>query len=231
MLTLDLSGGDSLVTATLTDGAGRRMGEKTIFFVINGAGGSYAAAEITDYVGEASLPGAPLPPGDYTVTAYFSGVVPLPSATLVLTDERYEPSMTTGSLTITENAAPNCDAAYAVPGYLWPPDKEFHAISVMGITDPDGDPVTMTITGIRQDEPVGRGALSPDGQGVGTAIAQVRSERSGKGDGRVYHIYFTATDTAGASCSGEVRVGVTHDQGVSLDAIDGGPIYDSTIPD
>ena len=64
---------------------------------------------------QASLPGAPLPPGDYTVTAYFSGVVPLPSATLALTDERYEPSTASGSLTIAENAAPNCEAAYAVP--------------------------------------------------------------------------------------------------------------------
>ena len=77
----------------------------------------------------------------------------------------------------------------------------------------------------------GEDALSPDGQGVGTRGTQVRSERSGKGDGRVYHIYFTATDAAGAACSGEVRVGVAHDQGGSLDAIDGGPIYDSTIPD
>ncbi len=230
-LTLDLSAGNPPVTATLTDGTGRRMGEKTVFFVITGAGGSYAAAEITDYAGRAFLTSAPLPPGDYTVTAYFSGVVPLPSATLMLTDERYEPSTASASFTIAANAGPLCDAAYAVPGYLWSPDKQLHAITVMGITYPDGDPVTITITGIRQDEPVGRGKLSPDGQGVGTSMAEVRSERNGKGDGRVYHIYFAATDTAGAACNGEVRVGVTHDQGGSLDAIDGGPIYDSTIPD
>ena len=78
---------------------------------------------------------------------------------------------------------------------------------------------------------MGSGKFSPDGRGLGTATAEVRSERNGKADGRVYHIFFTATDPAGAACSGEVRVGVTHDQGGSLDLIDGGPIYNSTIPD
>ncbi|HEY4689429.1 MAG TPA: CSLREA domain-containing protein [Anaerolineae bacterium] len=52
--------------------------------------------------------------------------------------------------------------------------------------------------------------------------------KDGHGNGRVYHIFFTATDGRGGSCSGEVKVGVVHDQGGSLDAIDGGPLYDST---
>ena len=195
VLTLDLSAGDPLVTATLTDGTGRRMGEKTIFFVITGAGGSYAATEITDYAGTASLPGAPLAAGRLHRDRVLQRRGPVAfghpgvdGRTLRTFDGERVASR------FVANGAPSCDAAYAVPGYLWPPDKQFHAITVMGVTDPDGDPVTITITGIRQDEPVGRGNLSPDGQGVGTSTAEVRSERSGKGDGRVYHIYFTATD-------------------------------------
>jgi hypothetical protein len=68
---------------------------------------------------------------------------------------------------------------------------------------------------------------------VDTPTAEVRAERSGTkkvpGDGRVYHISFTASDDSGATCSGTVLVGVPHDQR-GTDPVDGGPLYDSTIP-
>jgi hypothetical protein len=70
---------------------------------------------------------------------------------------------------------------------------------------------------------------SPDGQGIGTSQAEVRAERNQSGDGRVYHIYFTAVDPSGGTCSGEVLVDVPPDQGGVIDPIDGGPLYDSTI--
>ena len=54
------------------------------------------------------------------------------------------------------------------------------------------------------------------------------AERDGKGDGRVYHLEFTATDGT-TPCSGHVRIGIVdHDQSEDLDAMDGGPLYDST---
>ena len=106
----------------------------------------------------------------------------------------------------------------------------------MGVTDPDGDPVTITIDSIFQDEEVdtiGDGSFAPDGQGVGTDSAEVRAERVGTkkvpGNGRVYHIYFTADDGMGGACSGEVLVGVPHDQGKGLIPVDEGPLYDSTL--
>ncbi len=76
------------------------------------------------------------------------------------------------------------------------------------------------------------GNTAIDGAGVGTSRASVRAERTGDrkhpGNGRVYHIRFTASDGT-ASCSGDVTVGVPHDQGHGP-AIDDGPIYDSTVP-
>ena len=94
--------------------------------------------------------------------------------------------------------------------------------------DPDGDPLSITIDSIFQDERVrGPGNHHPDGQGVGTSTAEVRAERDGRGDGRVYHISFTADDGLGGICMGEVLVGVPHDRNSS--PIDGGPLYDSTI--
>ena len=103
----------------------------------------------------------------------------------------------------------------------------------MGVTDPDGDPITITITGITQDEDidlndVGDGTTSPDGKGVGTDTASVRSERQGIGNGRVYEISFTAVDDKGGACSGAVQVCVPHDQRPRPECIDDGQNYDST---
>lgn len=105
--------------------------------------------------------------------------------------------------------------------------------TLTGITDPNGDTVTVNVTKITQDEPVnglGDGDTSPDGFGVGTAQAQVRAERSGTGNGRVCAITVNASDGKGGSCSATVNVGVPHDQGKGSVPIDDGQIYDSTVP-
>jgi hypothetical protein len=57
----------------------------------------------------------------------------------------------------------------------------------------------------------------------------VRAERAGGGNGRVYHIFFTASDGNGGSCSGIVNVGVPHDLGRGRVPVDGGALYDSTL--
>lgn len=57
----------------------------------------------------------------------------------------------------------------------------------------------------------------------------MRSERSGKGNGRVYQINFTAEDGQGGSCTGIVQVGVPHDKGKEAVLIDDGQLYDSTL--
>jgi hypothetical protein len=129
------------------------------------------------------------------------------------------------------NEPPVCAQAYASVAILWPPNHQFVPVDVMGVTDPDDDPVSITIDSIWQDEPVdtfGDGRFTPDGMGVGTATVSVRAERSSTADGRVYHMSFTAADGQGGSCSGEVQVSVPHDQNRS--AVDGGALYDSTLP-
>jgi hypothetical protein len=137
--------------------------------------------------------------------------------------------------TFTPNQPPVCTEAYANPALLWPANHKFVPISILGVTDPDGDAVTFTIDSIYQDEPVdtyGDGSFTPDGMGVGETMAYVRAERAGTkkvpGDGRVYHIGFTAEDGNGGSCTGEVLVGVPHDQGGRAAPVDGGALYDST---
>jgi hypothetical protein len=143
-----------------------------------------------------------------------------------------EGGATLGSTVVTVNPPPpDCSHAVASPNLLWPPNHKFVPITISGIVNPAPGALTITVTSIFQDEPVqspGSGNTSPDATGVGTSTASVRSERDGGGDGRVYHINFTATG-AGGSCTGSVTVGVPHDQGHG-GPVDQGPLYNSTLP-
>lgn len=97
-----------------------------------------------------------------------------------------------------------------------------------GVDDPDGDPVTLAITSVQQDEGVvaaSSGHVCPDAEIDGT-VARLRAERSGGSDGRVYVLGFTAVDGAGASCTGQVRVCVPHDEQGSC--VEGPVLVDST---
>jgi len=222
----------------------RRLGLKTVFFVVEGSNGAASKAVITDYAGRARLGSLALPAGAYTVTAYFGGEnIPLKTNGTVTNvtqiDERYIPSSASGTLTLTPaNNDPVCTNANALtdpPMYLddlaiaWPPNSQLVPVSVVGVTDPDGDPVTITFTGIFQDERVGRGPASPDGFILGTNSAQVRAERDQNDNGRIYHLHFTASDGSGGACSAQVLVGVPPDQGGMVTPIDDGELYDSTI--
>ncbi len=113
------------------------------------------------------------------------------------------------------NDAPVCDDAAPSVDTLWPADHRMVDVSIMGVTDVENDPITIVITGITQNEPdngTGDGDTSPDSSGVGSDTAQVRAERAGGGNGRVYEISFTADDGNGGSCDGSVMVLVPHDQ-------------------
>ncbi len=126
-------------------------------------------------------------------------------------------------------SGPDCNGAAASLGVIWPPDRQMVAETIVGVTDPDGLPISITITGIQQDQPVrgGDDNAQPDGSGVGTSTAYVRAARGGWGSGRLYFISFTATNSQGAQCTGTVEAFVPHHQG--LTPVDTGRRYDSTV--
>ena len=122
---------------------------------------------------------------------------------------------------------PVCHLAQARPAALYSNDQLFKTIQIDGVSDPDGDPFTVTIREIYQDEPISGldfGFASPDGQGIGTNAAEIRSEYGAKGNGRQYRIGFIVKDDRGGLCAGKVYVRVIKNK-MDWDWI----IYDSTV--
>jgi len=126
------------------------------------------------------------------------------------------------------NAVPNCTAANSFVEIMADANHSYVPVDLGPITDPDNDPLTVKIDSARMDEPDQWGAsfpfpavvlaangvqTGPAGNGVTVSnLIQVRAERNGlrqaPGNGRVYHIFFSATDASGAKCTGEAKVGV-----------------------
>ena len=153
----------------------------------------------------------------------------------------------------TFNQPPDVSKAYPSQECLWPPNHSFVNITIEGVTDPDGDPITIEILNITSDEPTASTHWSccehlevdfdqylcgcepqscchaPDAHGIGTETAQLRAERFGNGNGRVYVITFVASDGRGGESVGNVAVYVPHDEhGGTCHCIDDGQYYDAT---
>lgn len=149
--------------------------------------------------------------------------------TATVTGDRPEsnPADNSASATLTVNHNPVCTTLTAGP-QLWPPNHKLRTVTVTGATDPDGDPLTTTVTGVTQDEPLneaGDGNTSPDAfPGSASNQALIRAERSGKGDGRVYVLHVSVSDGLGGMCTGTTAVSVPHDQSGKA-AIDSGQAY------
>ena len=137
--------------------------------------------------------------------------------------------LSTTPVAYAQNQVPYCSNAYAWPDVLDSTGKMV-PVEILGVTDPDGDPISITVNSITSDEATatekgcGGPNKAPDADGLGTSSAIVRGERSGQGDGRVYVIAFYAEDGAGGSCSGSVVVYVPK-KGFSVDS---GQKYDAT---
>lgn len=112
-----------------------------------------------------------------------------------------------------------CYGARPASATLLPANGKFSAVRIVGI----GSPKKITITGITQDELVGP---QPDAYGVGGSMARLRRELNAGGDGRVYHIAFTA-QYRNRTCSHEVAVTVPPDRRTT--ATDSGAQHNSVV--
>ena len=162
----------------------------------------------------------------YTPAAGYCGA---DSFTYTASDGKGGSDTATVALTVTcANKPPSCTSVTVSPDSLWPPNHGLALVSLSGGTDPDGDALTITITGVVQNELVA--PHEPDAA-AGTASNQVflRAERTGSGSGRLYAIAYAISDGRGGSCTGTVTVSVSHDQGKKKSPPDPGSIPSAAV--
>ncbi len=159
--------------------------------------------------------GSFFPVGDTTVTCT-SSAGPSCSFTVTVTDDE-APVITTGGQGIT----------------LWPPNHKYKTINVTDLVTSVSDNCdagvgtgSVRITSVSSDEPNNSGG---DGNTTNDIViaadcksVQLRSERKGDGNGRVYTITFKVTDASGNVSTATATVSVPKSQNGSA-AVDDGP--------
>ncbi len=88
------------------------------------------------------------------------------------------------------------------------------------------------ITSVSSNEPangLGDGGTAPDWKITGDLTVDLRAERSGKGEGRIYTIAVTCTDTFGNSSVGNTTVTVAHDRRPNGSAVGNRPRVDNRL--
>jgi uncharacterized protein len=110
--------------------------------------------------------------------------------------------------------------ATASPDTLWPPNHKYVDVTVtVDITDKDPNATTelISVTSNEPDDGLGDGDTPNDIVIVDDLNFQLRAERSGTGDGRIYTITYEVTDACGNSTIVTAEVTVPKDKGVSKD--------------
>jgi len=120
------------------------------------------------------------------------------------------------TIEVVDTTAPLIQALAATPSTLWPPNHKMVRTSLAVTATDNCDPVPeCSITNVSSNEPVnglGDGDTAPDWLITGALTADLRAERSGKGDGRIYTITVTCTDSCGNSSIDTATVTVQHNR-------------------
>jgi hypothetical protein len=127
-------------------------------------------------------------------------------------------NMATCQQTITVNdVEPPVITAPVATARLWPPNHRLVNVPVdYNVTDNCPLPPNSCTLSVTSNEPIngtGDGNTSPDWIILDAHQVQLRAERAGKGNGRIYTITITCIDSAGNSSSRSVSINVPHDQG------------------
>jgi uncharacterized repeat protein (TIGR01451 family) len=131
-----------------------------------------------------------------------------------------DPNTNNNSATATTTASnppPVITGASVDKPVLWPPNHKLENVTVnYQVTDNCPLPPNSCTLSVTSNEPIngkGDGNTSPDWIILDAHHVQLRAERAGNGNGRIYTITITCIDSGGNSSSQSVSVNVPHDQG------------------
>ena len=127
---------------------------------------------------------------------------------------------------INSHTPPDANHARADVSALWPPDHKMALEHIIGVDNPNNDPITInTVTQDERTNGLGDGDTPIDAIINGDTVL-LRAERSGNGNGRVYRVCFTIHDPE-QNADGCVNVMVPKSKKTDV-AIDSGQTYNST---
>ena len=131
-----------------------------------------------------------------------------------------------GDITDARECGDDSTVTYVGPAKLWPPNHKYDSFTVT-IVDDSGDNVTLATEVVHEEyaedgselngagnttEDAKPAAAEADGEGSAQTSHEVRSERSGRGDGRTYTVAYEATaDNGLTQCTGDFVIEVPHD--------------------
>lgn len=120
-------------------------------------------------------------------------------------------------VTIVDTNPPVIVSASASPCTLWPPNHKMVKVTISAKVTDDCSATKWKIIGVTSNEPVngkGDGNTWPDWKILNNHHVDLRAERSGIGNGRIYTITIQATDAAGnVSATKDVTVTVPKSHG------------------
>jgi hypothetical protein len=121
---------------------------------------------------------------------------------------------------LTDILAPVITNLTASPASLWPPNHKMKTVTI-SYNSADNFPGVSCRLSVSSSEPVtSKGDnTSPDWVVMNSNSVQLRAERLGSGNGRIYTITVTCTDLQGNSTSRTTTVAVQHDNSQSTQAV------------
>ena len=151
--------------------------------------------------------------------AIANGTALLDSATVATAVADLNPGNDSASVTVTaSNPSPVISNVTVSRPVLWPPNHRMVAETVSyNVTDNCGVPAcTLSVASNEPQNGTGDGDTSPDWTIADSHHVSLRAERAGSGNGRIYTIKVTCTDTGGGSSSASTTVNVPHHQPASI---------------
>lgn len=120
------------------------------------------------------------------------------------------------STTARDTTPPVISSLTASPTTLWPPNHQMVAVTLTPVATDNVGVTSLKIVSVTSNEPdngLGDGDTPNDIQVTGNLTLNLRAERSGTGNGRIYTITVEARDAAGNATTRSVTVTVPKSQG------------------